>query len=71
MDDAEEIAGGFIVAAGNAAILLEFVKELLYRVTGLVQMLVILSRLLAAVPGAIKTAACAFCKGPMVRYHAS
>ena len=44
MDSAEEVAGGLVVAGGNAAILLELVEELLDQVTGSVQVLVIFRR---------------------------
>ena len=51
MDGAEEVAGSLIVAGGNAAILLELVKELLDQVPRPIQMLVIVTRLFAAAFG--------------------
>ena len=51
MDSAEEVAGSLIVAGGNAAILLELVKELLDQVPRPIQMLVIVTRLFAAALG--------------------
>lgn len=51
MDGADEVAGGLIVAGGNATILLELVKELLNQVTCLVEMLVVVARLFAAALG--------------------
>lgn len=51
MNGAEEVAGGLVVAGGNAAILLELVEELLNQVTRPVQMLVVFTELFAAALG--------------------
>ena len=51
IDGTEEVAGGLVVAGGNAAILLELVEELLDQVTCPVQVLVIFARLFAAALG--------------------
>ena len=51
MDGAKEVAGGLIVACGNAAILLELIEELLDQVTCPVQVLVIFTWLFAAAFG--------------------
>jgi hypothetical protein len=51
MDGAKEVAGGLVVAGGNAAILLELIEELLNQMTCPVQVLVVVARLLAAALG--------------------
>ena len=51
MDGTEEVAGGLVVARGDAARLLELVEELLNQVACLAQMLVIVARRLAAALG--------------------
>lgn len=51
VDGAKEIAGGLVVAGGNAAILLELVEELLDQVACPVQVLVIFARLFATALG--------------------
>lgn len=56
VDGAEEVAGGLIVPADNAAILLKLVEELLDQVTGSVQVLVILGGCLRQRLGGMTTA---------------
>lgn len=51
MDGTEEVTGGFVVAGGKAAILLELVEELLDQMPRPVQVLVIFTRLFAAALG--------------------
>ena len=51
MDGAEEVAGGLVVAGGNAAILFELGEEVFDQVTSPVQVLVIVTWLFAAAFG--------------------
>ncbi len=51
MDHDEKFLSGLVVAGGNAAILLELVKELLNQVTCPVEMLVVIAWLSAATLG--------------------
>lgn len=51
INGAEEVAGGLVVAGGDAAILLELGEELLDQVTRPVQVFVIVTRLFAAALG--------------------